>query len=324
MFGPRSPLLPRFLMKVAVVSATLVTLYTFSSASRTNELLKLEIADSRGIYRITAVTLLDAPAKHVRSALNDLVHIYRINPLVTESEILPSPDRESVRVRTHIVACVAFFCNQIERVEDVRELPSGNLQSVVVPELSNFRSGNAEWRIESLGDRTRLVYQAQMEPDFFIPPLIGSYFVKQKLAESVATSFANLERIASIFANRHTRYKMLVANVRIDPDVQTPSVSFKRDVYPVLERNCITCHRPPDGKGYQKTGLNMETYHDLMKGTLFGPVITPGDSRRSILNMLVEGRAGVSMRMPHKRDTPLTDKEIAILRLWVDQGARNN
>ena len=68
----------------------------------------------------------------------------------------------------------------------------------------------------------------------------------------------------------------------------------------------------------------METYQSLMKGTLYGPVIIPGDSRKSIFNMLVEGRADASLRMPHLQTNPLTAQDIEILRLWVDQGARDN
>lgn len=57
-----------------------------------------------------------------------------------------------------------------------------------------------------------------------------------------------------------------------------------------------------------------------MAGTLYGPVVMPGDSRHSIFNMLVEGRLDASTRMPH----PLTPEEIETLRLWVDQGAVKN
>jgi len=103
-----------------------------------------------------------------------------------------------------------------------------------------------------------------------------------------------------------------------------PQVSFQRDVYPILENNCLACHVPPQGKGYVKTRLNMQSYDTLMQGTLYGPVIVPGDSRHSVLNMLVEGRVDASMRMPHGRDEPLTPHEIEVLRLWVKQGAQNN
>jgi hypothetical protein len=101
------------------------------------------------------------------------------------------------------------------------------------------------------------------------------------------------------------------------------TVSFRYNVQPILGTNCLECHSPPNGEGYLKTGLSMATYEDLMHGTIYGPVIVSGNSRHSILNMLVEGRAGPSMRMPHGRK-PLDTDEIEILRLWVDQGALNN
>jgi hypothetical protein len=104
----------------------------------------------------------------------------------------------------------------------------------------------------------------------------------------------------------------------------TQPVSYHEDVYPILETNCLPCHRPPDSRGYLKTHLSMETYRSLMQGTRYGPVILPGDSRKSIFNMLVEGRADASLRMPHRRNEPLTAREIEILRAWVDQGARDN
>ena len=103
-----------------------------------------------------------------------------------------------------------------------------------------------------------------------------------------------------------------------------PRMSFQRDIYPILENNCLVCHTPPQGKGYLKTRLNMKSYETLMQGTRYGPVILPGDSRHSILNMLVEGRVDASMRMPHGRDEPLTRNEIEALQLWVEQGAHNN
>ena len=68
----------------------------------------------------------------------------------------------------------------------------------------------------------------------------------------------------------------------------------------------------------------METYDSLMKGTNYGSVIVPGSSKKSVLNMLVEGRADATLRMPHNKAKPLTYEEIRILHLWVAQGAKNN
>lgn len=100
-------------------------------------------------------------------------------------------------------------------------------------------------------------------------------------------------------------------------------ISFQQDVKPILDANCRACHSAPDGTGYLQTGFCLASYDDLMKGTFYGPVIVAGDSRHSIFNMLVEGRADPSMRMPHDLSA-LDSLEIETLRLWVEQGALDN
>jgi hypothetical protein len=103
---------------------------------------------------------------------------------------------------------------------------------------------------------------------------------------------------------------------------QEKVVSFKTDVQPILKESCSECHLP-GGRGTLKTGLDMSSYENLMKGTKFGPVIVPGSSLTSALNMLVEGRADPSIKMPHHKD-PLPVEKAAVLKKWVDQGAKNN
>jgi hypothetical protein len=104
----------------------------------------------------------------------------------------------------------------------------------------------------------------------------------------------------------------------------TPQVSYQRDVHPFFVDKCIDCHMPPYGEGYRQTGLDMNTYTTLMEGSIYGPVILPGNSKTSSLNMLVEGRAGDLSQKMKKRHTPITEQEIKDLHLWVEQGAQNN
>ncbi|MBF0126019.1 MAG: hypothetical protein HQM02_02305 [Magnetococcales bacterium] len=97
-------------------------------------------------------------------------------------------------------------------------------------------------------------------------------------------------------------------------------VSFSEDVFPILQYRCLECHKA-GAPGVAFSGLNLESYDGLMKGTRYGPVVVPGNAMVSNLNVLVEGRAGI--RMPHNRKR-LTSCEIDILRNWVNQGAKND
>ena len=99
-------------------------------------------------------------------------------------------------------------------------------------------------------------------------------------------------------------------------------VSYSKDVQPILAKNCSECHAP--GKqGFTASGLDVTSYQALMKGGKFGQLIKPGDALSSTLNMLVEGRAHASLQMPHGREK-LPDKDIEILKVWVNEGAKNN
>lgn len=99
-------------------------------------------------------------------------------------------------------------------------------------------------------------------------------------------------------------------------------VSFKGEVMPILKASCLECHNPA-GKGYVASGLLLDSYENVMKGTKHGPVIKPGDGLGSAFNQVIEGRVDKSIRMPHG-GAPIPEKDIKTLRAWVDQGAKNN
>lgn len=117
---------------------------------------------------------------------------------------------------------------------------------------------------------------------------------------------------------------IILALVTILPACAFQQVSYKQDITPILDRNCNECHMAPDGYGYRTTGLTMDSYDSIIQGSIYGPIIVAGDSRRSILNKLVEGRVGKMQRDTHGDKKGISNKEIEILKIWVDQGALDN
>ena len=101
------------------------------------------------------------------------------------------------------------------------------------------------------------------------------------------------------------------------------TISYSADVRPILEQNCIACHMA-GAQGQEASGFSMDTYDGLMKGTNLGPMIIAGDSASSNMVILMEGRADPSISMPHGEQETVAEPEIAKIRLWIDQGAKNN
>ena len=100
------------------------------------------------------------------------------------------------------------------------------------------------------------------------------------------------------------------------------TVSYSEQVQPIIETRCVECHQP-GASGHEASGLDMTSHASLMQGTRHGPIVEPGEPMNSVLNQLIEGRADPSIAMPHGRNR-LPDSEIAVLRTWVAQGARDN
>lgn len=100
-------------------------------------------------------------------------------------------------------------------------------------------------------------------------------------------------------------------------EVQSPRtlVDFQRQVQPIVQKHCLECHSQDKRKG----GLSLATYEDALEGGRNGPVIRPGNGSGSLLIHRVRGE--VEPQMPKDED-PLSAAQIALLRLWIDQGAR--
>ncbi len=99
-------------------------------------------------------------------------------------------------------------------------------------------------------------------------------------------------------------------------------VSFKEDVFPIIEIRCLECHQP-GGKGYERSGFDLRTYEGLMKGTKYGSMITPGSWIESNLLAVIDRRTASETWMPHNKKQ-LSKCERLTFRRWVMQGARNN
>ena len=92
-----------------------------------------------------------------------------------------------------------------------------------------------------------------------------------------------------------------------------PPPGFARDVAPILDRWCVSCHGEKEAEG----GLRLDSYEAALKGGDDGPVIAPGDPGNSQLLAQIERRARPPMP-PKKR---LPRDPIATIRAWIVSGA---
>ncbi len=93
-------------------------------------------------------------------------------------------------------------------------------------------------------------------------------------------------------------------------------VLYAKDVEPILNNKCSECHNSLKKQGK----LDMSSYETLIKGGSRGSPIVAGASAGSLLVKLC-GRTDKPF-MPPRREKPLAPEELAIIKLWIDQGAK--
>ena len=146
-------------------------------------------------YLIRAVFDVPAGVDQVKSVLTDFTHPSRLTSAVTARKVLRQQDGV-VRVQTEFRDCVLFFCKSMTLIHDVA-VSENEVRADVVPDGSDFRSGFLRWSITSPGDRgSHVVFEAVMEPDFFVPPLIGGLLIRNAIRKQVLTTAENLVREA--------------------------------------------------------------------------------------------------------------------------------
>jgi hypothetical protein len=91
-------------------------------------------------------------------------------------------------------------------------------------------------------------------------------------------------------------------------------VDFRRDIEPIFRARCSNCH----GAQQQLSGLRLDSREAALRGGYSGVAVRPGDSAGSRLIELVSGKG--KLVMP-PAGTRLDEREMQLLRNWIDQGA---
>jgi hypothetical protein len=66
----------------------------------------------------------------------------------------------------------------------------------VDPQQSDFAYSREQWQLIPEGDGTLMIYNFEMEPGFWVPPLIGPYVIKRALKAGGGNAVGRIETVA--------------------------------------------------------------------------------------------------------------------------------
>ena len=139
-----------------------------------------------------------------------------------------------------------------------------------------------------------------------MPPAADYLILKRRAQEEDRLTYVGVCK-ANFKAGAGAKSEELLARMRVADQAR----HFHREVAPLLVKHCLECHDTATSKGK----LDLSHKAPAMAGGKEGKVIIPGQGSQSLLWQIVADN-----EMPEDRE-PLSDREKASLKKWIDDGA---
>lgn len=176
---------------------TVAGLWLLAAGAAAAEIRSLELSREEGWFRIESDVYLEAPPAGVYRVLSDYDEFERLSSVFVDSRMLEPIEDGTGVVFFHMRGCVLFFCRDVELVERIDVEPESRILVTIIPERSGMRRGWASWDIAADGEGTLVRYAAEVEPRFWIPPVIGPLVIRAALNSRGLRAARRLEALAA-------------------------------------------------------------------------------------------------------------------------------
>lgn len=180
----------------AILAGLIGVTCTFSGLPAT--LKSVEVTRERGRYHFVADTHLDAAPAAIYQVLLDFDNdrYSQISEIYKESGYLDPDSDGTPLVYTRVEGCLLLFCMSMRRVERLEIVTPQLIRSKALPERSDFKYSTSEWTLAEEKGGTRVTYRMEMEPDFWLPPFVGPWFLRRTLLQGGVSAVERIEQLA--------------------------------------------------------------------------------------------------------------------------------
>lgn len=147
-------------------------------------------------YHLRSEAWFAADRRNMYRVLTDYDLFEKFTSAFVETRNVEPDEEGRPRFYTRMEGCVLLFCKSLIRYGHLELTPHTEIVAVAEPEKSDFKYSHERWRLEKDGDGTLLIYDFEMEPDFWVPPVIGPYVIKRSLRTGGIDAIDRIEALA--------------------------------------------------------------------------------------------------------------------------------
>lgn len=147
-------------------------------------------------YVLRSETLMAVSREELYAVLTNYDLFVKFSSAFTESRNVEPDEDGRPRFYNRMQGCVLMFCVSFERHGHLVLKPMSRIEAVVDPEKSDFKYSVESWELLEKEDKTLLVYEFEVEPDFWVPPVIGPFYIRRALRAGATDAVDRIEAIA--------------------------------------------------------------------------------------------------------------------------------
>ena len=184
------------MISARTISAGLLCACLLLPQARAAELTDVVVSHEDGRYRLTSTTYFDASQSQLYKVLTDYDQFVRFTTAFVETKNRQPDEQGRPTYYTRMEGCVLMFCKSYVRVGHLELQPQHDIVAIGDPEESNFKYSRERWQLIPRGDQTILIYDFEMEPAFWVPPIVGPYVIKKAMKSNGKKAVNRIEAIA--------------------------------------------------------------------------------------------------------------------------------
>ena len=174
-----------------------------ASDLRSAELLDVQVEKNEERYTLYSETVFAVGPQALYELLIDYEKFDKFTSAIVEARNVEPDEKGRPGFYARMEGCALLFCKSFIRHGHLVLTPISEIVAVADPEKSDFNFSHERWQIIANGKGTLLIYDFEMEPAFWIPPVIGPYFIQRALKKGAIRAVNRIERLALEIENEN-------------------------------------------------------------------------------------------------------------------------
>ncbi len=147
-------------------------------------------------YRLNSTAWFDASPESLYGVLSNYDLFTRFTSAIAESRNVAPDKKGRPQFYSRMEGCVLLWCKSFVRNGYLVLDPVKEITAITNPKESDFKLSRETWKFVPENGGTLLVYEFHMIPDFWVPPILGPFYIKRALQAGGVKAVNRIEALA--------------------------------------------------------------------------------------------------------------------------------